>query len=131
MCRVNWFVRRLTAHIRTYPGASADGYHTSAKRLANLLIVRINAPISLPQGAIRMIEAELGRFGDRQLACVGGALLAATPRKRTFYVHGLAKDRNQAIQFGRFLANPAVTAHAMLAATGRLTSRRAAGRPST
>ena len=49
-------------------------------------------------------------------------------RKRTFCVHRLAKDRNQAIQFGRFLANPAVTAHEMLAATARSTNRRAAGR---
>ncbi len=38
------------------------------------------------------------------------------------------KDRNQAIQFGRFLANPAVTVHEMLAAAGRLTNQRAAGR---
>jgi Transposase DDE domain len=75
-----------------------------------------------------MIGAGLGRFGDKRLACVGGALLAAMQRKRTFCVHRLAKDRNQAIQFGRFLANPAVTAHEMLAATGRLTNQRAAGR---
>jgi len=75
-----------------------------------------------------MVEAELGRFGDKRLACVGGKLLAAMQRKRTFCVHRLAKDRNQAIQFGRFLANPAVTAHEMLAATGQLTNRRAAGR---
>jgi len=77
-----------------------------------------------------MIEAELRRFGDKRLACAGGALLAAMQRKRTFCAR-LGKDRNQAIQFGRFLANPAVTAHEMLAATGRLTNQRAAGRAST
>jgi hypothetical protein len=75
-----------------------------------------------------MIEARLGRFGDKRLACVGGALLAAMQRKRTLCVHRLAKDRNQAIQFGRFLANRAVTTHEMLVTTGRLTSQRAAGR---
>lgn len=75
-----------------------------------------------------MIKSELGRFGDRRLACVGGALLAAMQRKRTFCLHRLAKDRNQTIQFGRFLANPAVTAREMLATTARLTNRRAAGR---
>jgi len=75
-----------------------------------------------------MIGAELGRFGDRRLACVGGALLAAMQRKRTLCVHRLAKDRNQAIQFGRFLDNPAVTTQEMLASVGRLSGERAAGR---
>ncbi len=49
-------------------------------------------------------------------------------RKRTLCVHRLAENRNQALQFGSFLANPAVTAHEMLATTGRQTSQRAAGR---
>ncbi len=75
-----------------------------------------------------MGEAELGRFGDKRLARVGTALLASVRRKRTLCVHRLARDRNQAIQFGRFLANPAVTMHEMLVTTGRLTNRRAAGR---
>jgi len=75
-----------------------------------------------------MIEAGLGRFGDKRLTCVGGALLAAVQRKRTLCVHRLAKDRNQAIQFGRFLANRAVTSHEMLVTAGRQTNRRAAGR---
>jgi Transposase DDE domain len=75
-----------------------------------------------------MIGMELGRFGDKRLACVGGALLASMQRKRTMCVHRLAKDRNQAIQFGRFLANRAVTTHEMLVTTGRLTSRHVAGR---
>jgi hypothetical protein len=67
-----------------------------------------------------MVEAELGRFGDKRLACVGEALLASMRRKRTLCVHRLAEDRDQALQFGRFLANPA--------ATGRQTDQRAAGR---
>ena len=75
-----------------------------------------------------MTEAELGRFGDKRLARVGGALLASMQRKRTLCVHRLAKDRNQAIQFGRFLANPAVTTDEMLVATGWLTNQRASGR---
>jgi len=75
-----------------------------------------------------MIEAELGRFGDRRLACVGGALLAAMRSKRTLCVHRLAKDRKQTIQFGRFLANRAVTVHEMLVTAGRSSNQRAAGR---
>jgi hypothetical protein len=75
-----------------------------------------------------MVGMELGRFGDARLACVGGALLAAMQRQRTLCVHRLAKDRNQAIQFGRFLANPKVTTREMLATAGRQTGARAAGR---
>lgn len=75
-----------------------------------------------------MSEASLGRFGNQRLACAGGALLAAMQSKRTLCVHRLAKDRNQAIQFGRFLANPAVTAREMLANAGCLSGQRAAGR---
>ncbi len=75
-----------------------------------------------------MIEAELGRFGDKRLACVGGALLRSMQSKRTFCVHRLGKDRNQAVQFGRFLANRAVTTHEMLVTAGRLTNQRATGR---
>ncbi len=69
-----------------------------------------------------MIEAELGRFGDKRLACVGGALLRSMQSKRTFCVHRLGKDRNQTVQFGRFLANRAVTTHEMLVTAGRLTN---------
>ena len=75
-----------------------------------------------------MIEARLGRFGDKRLACVGVSLLAAMQQQRTLCVHRLAKDRNQAIQFGRFLANPAVTTLEMLATAGRLSAGRAVGR---
>src|SRR5271165_5818786 len=75
-----------------------------------------------------MVEAELGRFGDKRLACVGEELLASMQRKRTLCVHRLAKDRNQALQFGRFLANPKVTAQEMLASSGQQTGQRVGGR---
>ena len=75
-----------------------------------------------------MIEVSLGRFGDRRLACVGNELLARMQQQRTLCLHRLAKDRNQALRFGRFLANPAVSTHEMLATAGRLSGERAAGR---
>jgi Transposase DDE domain len=75
-----------------------------------------------------MTDVTLGRFGDRRLESVGGALLTSMQRKRTLCVHRLARDRNQTRQFGRFLANPAVTTHEMLVTTARRTSQRAAGR---
>jgi hypothetical protein len=75
-----------------------------------------------------MVGVQLGRFGDQRLACVGGALLAAMQRKRSFCVHRLGKSRNQAIQFGRFLANPAVSLGEMLATAARQANGRAAGR---
>jgi hypothetical protein len=46
----------------------------------------------------------------------------------TLHVPQLAKDRNQYVQFGRFVNNPAVTVQEMLASTARLTDQRAAGR---
>ena len=75
-----------------------------------------------------MIGTSLGGLGDRRLECVGGSLLAAMQQHRTLCVHRLAKDRNQAIQFGRFLANRAVTVHEMLATTGGQTSQRVPAR---
>ena len=75
-----------------------------------------------------MSEAGLGRFGDKRLASVGEALLSAVQSKRTLCVHRLAEDRNQAIQFGRFLGHPGVTAQEMLANAGGLSNQRAAGR---
>ena len=75
-----------------------------------------------------MIGMGLGRFGDKRLECVGGALLDAMQRQRTLCVHRLAKDRNQAIQFGRFLDNPAVTTQEMLMAASEWTAQHAAGR---
>ena len=75
-----------------------------------------------------MIEGELGCFGDRRLALVGASFLSAMQRKRTLCVHRLAKDRNQAVQFGRFLANRAVSVAEMLVTAARQTNQRAAGR---
>lgn len=75
-----------------------------------------------------MIEAALGGFGDKRLARVGDKVLASMLHKRTLCVHRLAEDRNQALQFGRFLANPAVTVQEMVVTTGRQTNERAAGR---
>jgi hypothetical protein len=75
-----------------------------------------------------MVEAELGRFGDKRLADVGNALLASMRSERTLCLRQLAKDRNQFVQFGRFVANPAVTAQEMLASAARLTDQRATGR---
>lgn len=75
-----------------------------------------------------MIGVSLGGFGDKRLACVGEALLAAMQRQRTLCLHRLAGDRNEALRFGRFLANPAVTTQEMLATAGRLTGQRVAGR---
>ena len=43
-----------------------------------------------------MVEAELGRFGDKRLAGVGNALLASMRSERTLCLPQLAKDRNQA-----------------------------------
>jgi hypothetical protein len=80
------------------------------------------------EGRNAMIEETLGGFGDWRLECVGGALLASMRRRRILCVHRLAKDRNQARQFGRFLGNRAVTTHEMLVTTGRSTNQRAAGR---
>lgn len=75
-----------------------------------------------------MIGESLGRFGDRRLERVGTALLAAMQRQRTACVHRLAKDRNEALRFGRFLENSAVSTHEMLATAARQTAARAAGR---
>ena len=75
-----------------------------------------------------MIGTDLGGFGNKRLACVGGTLLAAMQRHRTLCVHRLAKGRNQTVQFNRFLANRAVTTHEMLVTAGRLTGQRVGGR---
>jgi hypothetical protein len=74
-----------------------------------------------------MDEASLGRFGDRRLERVGGKLLTAVRTKRTLCVQRLAKDRNQVVQFGRFLDNGAVTIQEMLATAARDSNRRATG----
>lgn len=72
-----------------------------------------------------MVGDALGGFGDRRLERVGTALAGAMQRHRTLCVHRLAKDRNQAIQFGRFLDNPAVSTQEMMATAGRQTGERA------
>jgi hypothetical protein len=79
-------------------------------------------------GSIRMGDAMLGRFGDKRLADVGDNILAAVQSKRTMCLHRLAEHRNQTVQFGRFLANPAVTAQEMLGHAGAQANQRAAGR---
>jgi hypothetical protein len=75
-----------------------------------------------------MTEVSLGRFGDKRLAEAGAALLTAMQRQRTLCLHRLAKDRNQAVRFGRFLDNPGVTIEEMAAMAGGRTGERAAGR---
>ena len=73
-------------------------------------------------------ERQLGRFGNRHLAVVGDALLAAMQRQRTMCLSVLAADRSQARQFQRFLDSEAVSMHEMLVQTARQTAGRAAGR---
>ena len=61
-----------------------------------------------------MAQATLGGFGHGKRAETGALLLDAVQTKRTLCLHRLAEDRNQAIRFGGFLANPAVSSHEML-----------------
>lgn len=75
-----------------------------------------------------MSEGELGGFGDARLRRLGAHLLAAMAEQPTMCVHALAEDRNQTLQFGRFLDNDAVSADEMLVHAGQLTARRAVGR---
>jgi hypothetical protein len=75
-----------------------------------------------------MTQHELGRFGDRRLAATGERLLAAMQKQPTMCLHALAESRNEALRFGEFLDNEAVTRHEMLVRTGQLTAQRAAGR---
>jgi hypothetical protein len=75
-----------------------------------------------------MDETALGRFGDKRREDLGAMLLGAVQSKRTICIHRLAEDRNQALRFNNFLANPAVSTHEMLVTAGQKTNRRAAGR---
>ncbi|MBY0331628.1 MAG: IS4 family transposase [Acetobacteraceae bacterium] len=75
-----------------------------------------------------MGEGDLGGFGDARLRRVGARLLGAMREAPTMCLHALASDRNEAIRFGRFLDNAAVSADEMLVHAGRLTGERAAGR---
>ena len=75
-----------------------------------------------------MSEGELGGFGGRRLRLVGATLLQALQNTPTMCVHALAKTRKEAIQFGRFLDNEAVSTDEMLVHAGQLTGQRVAGR---
>ena len=75
-----------------------------------------------------MSEGDLGGFGDARLRRLGATLLSALQETPTMCVHALARDRNQALQFGRFLDNDAVSADEMLVHAGQLTGQRAASR---
>jgi hypothetical protein len=75
-----------------------------------------------------MAQHTLGRFGDRRLAATGDLLLAAMEKHQTMCLHALADSREEALRYGAFLGNAAVTRHEMLVRAGQLTARRAAGR---
>ena len=75
-----------------------------------------------------MLQEDLGGFGDVRLRRVGARLLEAMGERPTTCVHALAKDRNEALSFGRFLDHHAVSYAEMLITTGRFTGQRAAGR---
>lgn len=90
--------------------------------------MRIDAAFGVRGIAIRLAHDDLGRFGDARLEKVGAALLAAMQQNPTMCLHALAKDRNQTVQFGRFLDNDAVSAEEMLTRAGQLSGGRVAGR---
>jgi hypothetical protein len=75
-----------------------------------------------------MGQEDLGGFGDARLRRQGARLLAAMRDQPTMCVHALAEDRNEALRFGRFLDNPAVSHDEMLVQAGRLTAARVGGR---
>ena len=75
-----------------------------------------------------MVQDDLGDFGDARLRRAGARLLEAMSEQPTICVHALAKDRNEALAFGRFLDHHAVSHSEMLTTAARFTSNRAAGR---
>jgi len=75
-----------------------------------------------------MVQEDLGGFGDARLRRVGARLLEAMGEQPTTCLHALAKDRNEALSFGRFLDHSCVSRDEMLTTTGRFTGQRAAGR---
>lgn len=75
-----------------------------------------------------MSDVELGGFGDARLRRTGARLLSAMQQSPTMCLHALAETRNEAVQFGRFLDNAAVSAEEMLVHAGRQTGSRVAGR---
>lgn len=92
------------------------GGHTCPERFRSVLGVGL------------MSEGDLGGFGDQRLRDVGSSLLRALQVQPTVCVQALTRDRAQAVQFGRFLANHVVSAAEMLAHAGQLTAQRAVGR---
>lgn len=75
-----------------------------------------------------MSEDGLGDFGDIRRQRVGARLLAAMRDAPTMCLHALADTRAEAVRFGRFLDNSAVSVDEMLVHAGRLTGQRCAGR---
>lgn len=75
-----------------------------------------------------MSDGDLGGFGDVRLARTGDRLLAAMQEAPTMCLHALAETRNEAVRFGRFLDNAAVSVDEMLVHAGRQTGARVAGR---
>ncbi|MEA2788379.1 MAG: hypothetical protein QOG73_785 [Acetobacteraceae bacterium] len=105
----------------------AYGSRTSANRfLHDPICDFVSAGVG--GNSIRMVQEDLGGFGDARLRRVGARLLEAMGEQPTTCVHALAKDRNEALCFGRFLDHSSVSHGEMLTATGRFTGRRAAGR---
>ncbi len=84
------------------------------------------AALQATRDPIRMAQHTLGRFGDRRLAATGDLLLAAMEKHQTMCLHALADSREEALRYGAFLGNAAVTRHEMLVRAGQLTARRAA-----
>ena len=75
-----------------------------------------------------MAQEDLGGFGDVRLRRVGARLLEAMTEQPTTCIHALAKDRNEALAFGRFLDHSSVSYDEMLTRTAQFTGQRAAGR---
>src|SRR5271157_6127210 len=75
-----------------------------------------------------MVQEDFGGFGDARLRRIGARLLEAMGGQPTTCVHAQAKDRNQALSFGRFLDHSSVSHGEMLTTAGRSTGQRAAGR---
>jgi Transposase DNA-binding len=73
-----------------------------------------------------MVQEDLGGFGDERLRRVGARLLEAMSERPTTCVHAVAKDRNEALAFGRFLDHDAVSHSEILTTTARFTGQRAA-----
>jgi hypothetical protein len=75
-----------------------------------------------------MVQEDLGGFGDARLRRVGARLLEAMGEQPKTCLHALAKDRNEALSFGRFLDHSCISRDEMLTTAGRFTGQRASGR---